>query len=372
MVFNGADRLELLIDLIATAKASLRLFFYIFAADGVGHRVLQALLDARARGVEVWLIVDGFGSSDTPEAFFEPLVEAGGVFARFNARFGTRYLLRNHQKMVIADGRSAIIGGANIQSTYFVPDQNAAHWHDILLRIDGAAVERLAAFFDAMRRWVLADKHKIRGFTRILGRRSDRSGPLRWLFNGPFSRLSPLTLSLKRDLEAGQQVEMMEAYFAPNWGMLRRLRRIERRGGRFRLISAALSDNNMTVSAARHCYRGLLKRGAQVFEWQPGPLHAKLVIVDNIVYLGSANFDMRSLFINAENMVRIEDADFADKVRHAFGIHLHHCEGISLATLDQRASPLTKLRWMLSYFIVSTVDFSVTRRFGLRRRTSRK
>ena len=85
----------------------------------------------------------------------------------------------------------------------------------------------------------------------------------------------------------------------------RRLANVEKRGGDMRLISAARSDNFATVAAARHCYRRLLRNRIRIFEYQPQMLHVKLIVADNTVYIGSANFDMRSLYINGEVMVRI-------------------------------------------------------------------
>ncbi len=92
--------------------------------------------------------------------------------------------------------------------------------------------------------------------------------------------------------------------------MLRRIYRIGQRG-EARVITAAKSDNTTTIAAARHTYWRLLRRGVQVYEYQATKLHTKLFVVDDVVHVGSANFDMRSLFLNLEMMLRINDAGFA-------------------------------------------------------------
>ncbi len=367
VAIGGAERLALLLDLISKAETSLQLFFYIFENGRVARLVLEALIDARRRNVTVCLLIDGFGSAHQGDVVFAELRAAGATFARFNPNWGRRYLLRNHQKMVVADRKRALIGGSNVADKYFADSPDGSSWHDIFLVIEGPAANRLAAYHDQLHHWMIADRARLRELTRLLASASDSSGPLRWLFNGPFNRLSPLTRQIKHDIDSAQQLEMIQAYFAPNWGMLRRLGRIAgARGGVFRLITAARSDNRTTIAAARHCYRRLLRRGTEIHEYLPQSLHMKLIVADDAVYIGSANFDMRSLFINSEIMLRVEDSRFAGKIRALIAAHLPHCDAITRDVHRARSSPLTRLSWLIGYFIVSSVDFTVTRRFNLR------
>ena len=368
VIVTGADRLNALIDMIEGAKESLRLFFYIFGDDDAGFKVQEALIDARNRGVDVTLLVDSFGTADRADSVYQPLVEAGVHFARFNPRWGRGYLLRNHQKMLIADDRKALVGGSNIVAHYFSDDPDGHSWHDLYLQIEGPAVGRLGSYFDDLRDWMAGKRQSLRALLRLLAEHSDTQGKLQWKMGGPFRRLSPLTRSIKHDIDSAKRLDMIQAYFAPNWGMLRRIGRVNRRGqGAARLITAARSDNSTTIAAARHCYRRLLTRGVEVYEYLPQMLHMKLIVADHHVYVGSANFDMRSLFINAEIMVRIDNADFAEQMRGFFAAHLSHCDAITAQEHRKRAGPLSRLRWLLAYFLVSTVDFTVTRRMNLRR-----
>ncbi len=135
-----------------------------------------------------------------------------------------------------------------------------------------------------------------------------------------------------------------------------------------RLISAARSDNLTTIFAARHCYRRLLRNRIQIYEYLPQMLHMKLIVADDIVYIGSANFDMRSLYINGEIMIRVEDAGFAEKMRGLVSAHIPYCDEITRAEHKARSTWFVRLRWLVAYFIVSTVDFTVTRMISLARR----
>src|SRR3546814_20698615 len=104
------------------------------------------------RGVDVSLIIDDFGSEDTPESFFAPLAESGVQVCRFHPRLGRRYLLRNHQKVAIADASRAIIGGFNVEDEYFMPDHPAS-WHAYGGEVEGPSIAHLADYYRALFRW---------------------------------------------------------------------------------------------------------------------------------------------------------------------------------------------------------------------------
>lgn len=353
-----------LLAVIAEARVSLRLCYYAFGNDAAGQQVCDALLAARARGVSVSLLIDGYGSEDTPDAAFAMLKGAGAHFDRFIPRWGRRFLVRNHQKMLIADDQVAVIGGSNIEAIYFADDPDGKSWHDLILVVEGPAAARLARAFDAMRRWVDGDKGTLTALNRLLDEASERSGILRWVMGGPFRRLNPLARALVRDIDKATNVDMLQAYFAPNWGFLRKLGRVAARG-RFRLITAALSDNVTTISAARHCYRRLLRSGSDIMEYSRQMLHTKLIVADDVVWIGSANFDFRSLYINTEVALRIDDAGFADQLRTLVDLHVPWSARITRDS-HRKNSPLrARLVRLLSYFIVATIDFRLTRRFTL-------
>jgi cardiolipin synthase A/B len=365
-VADAQERFELLIATIEAAREKLRLLFYIYGDGEAGRRVNDALIEARNRGVEVVLFVDGFGTKGEPDSFYAPLVDAGVRFARFFPTYGRRYLLRNHQKILIADDRYALIGGSNIEDGYYFPDRDGKCWHDMLVRIEGEAVGRLLAYFDGLDRWMSGGKSRLRLLTRLLAKHSDRAGPVRWLMGGPFKRPSPLAVALRTDVLAAKQMDMIQAYFAPNYGWLRRLSALARRG-RLRVIGAATSDNHTTIAAARHCYKRLLKGGAQVCEFLPRRLHMKLHVIDDVVYAGSANFDVRSLFLNAEIMIRIEDAALADRMRAYVNDHCAYSEIITREAHHQRSTWPMRLRWFAGYWILTALDFNLARNLNWKR-----
>ncbi len=361
---DGPKRLDALIALIDGARTSLRLLFYIFAKDISGRTVRDALARAIGRGVSVMLIIDAFGS-EADDAFFAEIIDGGATVCRFHPRFGRRYLLRNHQKLALADEKRVIVGGFNVEDSYFGTAADQA-WRDLGLLVKGPAAARLTGYYDALADWTQGRRARSRPLRNALDTWSEPDGPVRWLLGGPARRLSPWARQVKADMRVVDRLDMIAAYFAPNPGMLRRIERIARRGGQARVLTAAKSDNTATIGAARHCYRRLLRRGVRLFEYQPTKLHTKLFVADDIVYIGSANFDMRSLYLNLELMLRIEDATFAAAMRAYFEDELRQSDEVTRAEHRKRGV-IERIRWGIAYFVVAVVDYGVTRRlnFGI-------
>lgn len=366
---TGPRRLDALLALIAGATRSLRILYYIYADDETGRRVNAALAAAARRGVEVALIVDGFGS-DADHAFFQPIEAAGGSVCRFEPRIGRRYLLRNHQKLALADAETdaarIIIGGFNIEDDYFGTPADAA-WRDLGLLVEGPAAARMAGYFDALHDWTREPKGRIRRLNRALSRWSEGEGPLRWLIGGPTRRLSPWARAIRIDLRRARRADIIAGYFTPSPSLLRRLDRIGRRNKAVRIVTAAKSDNNATIAAARFTYAGLLRKGVRIFEYTPTKLHTKLYVVDDTVHVGSANFDMRSLFINLELMLRIEDAAFAAHVRTYIDGEIAASEEITPALYRERTGWWQRVKQFGAYLLVAVVDPGVSRglNFGI-------
>ena len=359
---GGAERLDALCDLIAQAQTSFRAFYYTFRQDAAGKKVRDALVCAARRGVAVTLFVDGFGS-DVGDAFCEPLTRAGGRFAVFQAKFSRRYLIRNHQKLAIADGTRAMIGGFNIEQSYFEPPGDEG-WHDLGLVIEGSAVDLLDDWFDRLDDWVARPSAQYRDIRRKVRGWGEQSGPVQLLIGGPTRGLSSWAKAIQDDLAQGTRLDMVMAYFSPPAKVLRRIGGIAK-GGEARLVMAAKSDNGATIAAARSLYHYLLERGTEIYEFTPTKLHMKIVVLDDAVYLGSANFDMRSLYVNLELMLRIEDAGLADRMRAFIADHHSVSRRITLAEHDARATLFTKVRRNLAWFLVSVVDYNVARRLNL-------
>jgi len=363
---DGPERLEGLIALIDGARESLRILYYIWLNDETGRRVRDALVAAAQRGVAVSMLLDGFGSSAATPAFFKPLSDGGARFCRFVPRWGRRYLLRNHQKLALADGRKAMVGGFNIGDEYFGTIESGA-WRDLGIVVEGPSVACLTGYFDEIFRWAETEDASIRYLRRMLSRHSIGQGAMHWLFGGPTRRLSPWARSVKRDMLRARSVDMVMAYFVPSLSMLRRLYGVARRG-RVRVVTAGKSDIRATMWAARFSYWRVLKRGVEVYEYQPTKLHSKLIIVDDAVHIGSANFDLRSLYLNLEMMLRVEDPAFAAMMRGFVEYEIADSRRITLNEHRASMTWLNRLRWGFGFFLMATADYNLARRLNFGRR----
>jgi cardiolipin synthase A/B len=359
---GGRERFEALLGLIDGAERCLKLAFYIFATDEAGARVRDALVAAARRGVDVRVIVDGFGAV-AGDAFFAALVQAGGKFCCFLPRLTRGYLIRNHQKLVVADSKVAMLGGFNVENAYFeMPGEEG--WSDLGFTVEGPVVERVDAWFDELEDWVSRPKAQFRAIRRKVLEWKGGTGPVRLLIGGPTGRLSSWARCVSEDLVAGDRLDMVMAYFSPSPRLSKRIRRIGSKG-KARLLLPAKSDHGATMRASRAYYSRLLKAGVRIWEFQPCRLHTKLIVLDDAVYLGSANVDARSLYINLEIVLYIEDAALARRLTEYVEGLLPAAEEITPAIHARRATWWNRIRWRLALFLVVAVDYTVNRRFNL-------
>ncbi len=358
---RGADRLMALTDLIESAGETLQVFYYLFDSDASGTAVRDALVAAAARGVAVDLIVDDFGN-DAGAAFFEPLTQAGGRFAIFSPKWGTRYLVRNHQKFVIADGVRVMTGGANVSDHYFDPPENNG-WCDLSVVIEGAIVEKFSEWFGLLKSWVESEEagraRRLRQLREIVRDWDGGDGPVRLLVGGPLVRRGHWAWQFRKDLTQARRLDTVSAYFSPPRSFRRQIAQVARRG-EVRMVMAGKSDIDAAIDMARLLYKRLLSAGARIFEFQPCKLHMKLLVVDDASYVGSANLDKRSLRINVELMVRIEDAAVAAQLRGLID-HLEAAsEPVTRRWYLRESTFLNRMRWRLAYWM-SLADYRVSK-----------
>ncbi|THD38232.1 MAG: phosphatidylserine/phosphatidylglycerophosphate/cardiolipin synthase family protein [Sphingomonas sp.] len=371
LITEGPERLAALLDLIAGAERSLRILYYIYVDDEAGAKVRQAMIDAARRGVAVKLIVDGLGSEHAQAArFFEPLRDAGVDVCRFVPRWGRRYLLRNHQKLALADEARVIIGGFNIQDSYFGTAEDQA-WRDLGFYIEGPSAAHLTGYFDALDQWAKEETPPLRSLRALLSKWSEPEGKTRWLFGGPTRKPSPWARAIKQDLRSAMRADLISAYFAPSPGMLRRLDRIGMRGVA-RIVLASKNDHGAAIWASRFTYAGLLRKRVEIYEYQPTKLHTKLFVIDDVVYIGSANYDIRSLYLNLELMLRIEDTAFAAHCRAYVQGEIDASERITPALYKARTSLWMRVKQAGAFFVMTVLDYNVTRSLNFGRERLRR
>jgi cardiolipin synthase len=361
----GQEIFPAMLKAIAAAQKSIRLETYIYSDGKLGRQFLVALLAAAQRGVQVQILVDALGSWLLLDDFFEPLVAGGAEVRRFNPLHLWRFGVRNHRKLLICDDATMFIGGFNVADEYD-GDGVTRGWCDVGVRIENPtlAVE-LAASFDEL--FALSDFRRnplmrLRAFKRRRKPLKKPAGEL--LLSHPGRGAGPFQTALYQDLAKAREVRIVSAYFLPTRRVRRDLMRVARRGGRVQLILAGQSDILVSQLAARSLYHRLLKAGVEIYEYQPQVLHAKLVLSDGVVYVGSSNLDIRSLNLNYELMLRLEDKTVAVEARGIFERLLKHSQRIELR--QWRKSQTFWQRWQnhWAHFLLTRIDpFVALRQF---------
>jgi cardiolipin synthase A/B len=328
---------------------------YIFSSEPPGLAFRDALVRAAARGVSVRVLLDAVGSFSLPGGFWKPLLDRGGKVNWFNPIKLGRISYRDHRKLLVCDEQTAFVGGFNIAPEYD-GDGVTKGWRDLGIEARGGLAAELAESFDIS--YARADfKHRpLYRFRKSTSRATISADNWRLLLSGPGRGYNHLKRTLATDLANAHTVQIVCAYFLPTWRLRRELERVTSRGGRVQLILAGKSDVRLSQLATRKLYRRLLKRGVEIFEYQPQVLHAKLFIVDEQVYVGSSNLDARSLNINYELLVRITDRGVVAGAREIVNEVLTHCKKVDARAWRHSRSFWTKLMEEWAYLLLARLD----------------
>ena len=360
---SGSAAFQRMMTLLDSAHASIRCETYIWGDDAVGARFLAALTRAAIRGVRVRVLVDGAGSSALPGHYWQTLQAAGGTVHVFNPLTFRHFSLRNHRKLLLVDDTVAITGGFNIAADYD-GDGIASGWRDFGLELsDPAALLQLSTSFDSLfadhlvRHWLLRHLHQ-RPLSRPLFYK--QPGPV--LFSGPRLVRNQFSRQLLATLRHARHVRIASAYFVPGFRLRQALRAVALRGGTVELLLAGKTDVPIAQYAARSLYGPLLKAGVRIWEYQPQILHAKLALLDDSVFIGSANLDARSLAINYELTVHIHSTRLAAEAGATFKTDLLQSKAITNEGWKKTRTWFARLRGTLARFLITQVDPWVARR----------
>lgn len=339
---NGNAFYEVELAAIASAQRSVNLEAYIFKHSAIGARFLTTMTKKARDGVHVNVVLDAFGSAGATRAFLSPLLEAGGKVRWYNRPAWHRLTYmgnRTHRELLIVDGEVGFIGGAGIADQWYEGANRRPRWRDTMVQLEGEAVSNLQATF--AENWLAASGELLAGeayFPEI----SCTSNTLAMVINStPTVGGSTRARMLFQLLLASAQksISITTPYFLPDHGLKSELcRAIEERGVRVRILVPGLkSDHLLTRSTSRGGYGALLKAGAEIYEYQPAMIHAKVLCVDGLwSVVGSANFDNRSFGINDEVNLAVQDAAFAERLEADMAADLRESRRVSLEEWKRR------------------------------------
>jgi cardiolipin synthase len=356
---TGAEAVVQMLSSIEAARDSVRMEMYIFHESDTAEKFREALVDAAQRQVHVRVMIDALGSMSLPDSFWDPLRAVGGEIRRFNPLKLMRLGFRDHRKMLVCDELVAFVGGFNVGKEYEGDGINCG-WCDVGIRLEGRLAHALATAFDELFAHADFRFKPLRQLRRTRRSKMVKLPEGRLLLSGP-GRNNPVKRALRIDLKNAKQVQIICAYFLPTWALRRSLTRLARRGAKVQIILPAKTDVPLSLFAARSCYNRLLAAGVEIYEYQPQILHAKLMLIDDLVYVGSANLDARSLHINYELLLRLPNIDLAAKGREIFNAKLSYCKRIEWQAWRKSRTLWERIRARFAYWVLAHLDVAVAR-----------
>ncbi len=330
---DGPATYQAMFRAIKAAKDHINIQSYIIDDDEVGHQFAALLMQQQSQGVQVNLIYDSIGALGTEKSFFDRLTQAGIAVLEFNpinpltVKKPWELNHRDHRKLLVVDGHTAILGGINISSVYstgsFIkrsraPVDPARGWRDTDIQIDGPVVAEFQKLFidtwTKQRGKPLAPKEY---FPPLAPRGKDIVRAIGSTPDDPFS-LIYLTL-ISAITNAEKQVLLTNAYFVPDPQLVDALLGAAGRGVDVRLILPSHSDSATVLFASRSHYAKLLAGGVKIYERHGALLHAKTALVDGVwSVVGSSNLDWRSALDNDEINAVILGREYGQQMQAAF------------------------------------------------------
>ena len=336
---NGAT-LHAMVEAIASAKATIDCSSYIYWPGETTNRFSEAFIERARAGVEVNLVLDGYGSAKLDEAHLERLRRGGVNVSIFRPpRWYTLKKLNNrmHRRIMIVDGVLAFAGGVGIADVWTGDAQDPEHWRETHLRIEGPAVLELFGAF--LENWteatggILTGSHvgEIEPFDDGVALQVTRSTP-----TGAATAATELFYTAIAG--ARRRVWLTTAYFAPDRTFEDVLCEAARRGVDVRiLVNGREVDKEVARQAGRRSYGKLLEAGVRIFEYDRTMLHAKgLIVDDRWANVGSGNFDSRSFDLDLEVNVAVLDPELVQELGSHFLEDLEVSREIDRQTWKQR------------------------------------
>ncbi len=323
---DGGGVLQAMIEDIKRAEETVYMEFYIWYNGGVADDVLKAVLAARNRGVVVRVLLDSVGSKDFLKSEACAHARKAGVeiiealpAGIFRAVF-RRQDLRLHRKIVIVDGCIAYTGSLNlVDARYFKQDAGVGEWVDMMVRVQGPAVEVLATTFLAD--WDIETSDRQIDLNQDSGvKRLPADGPamVQVVPSGPgFYPDAIYQLLLTVIYSAREELIITTPYFVPDDALYEALRTAAARGVKVTVVLPARNDSWLVRYASRYYFDSLLSAGVRIMRFNAGLLHAKTISVDReFCLVGSVNFDMRSVWLNHEVTLFVYNHRFTDQLRY--------------------------------------------------------
>jgi cardiolipin synthase len=353
VIENGENFYEAELDAMRHARHSIDIEAYIFHKGKLTDQVLNVLTERARAGVHVNLVMDSLGSFSTRKDYFKPLKQAGGHVEWYHRlRLHNWFITNNrtHREITLIDGSIAFLGGAGYADWWRFGTKGEARWRDTMVRVQGDAVRGLQGAF--VENWLESSGQILDGpdYFPQLSRDPGNITALVVTSTPSSSVGSTRARVLFQTLVAAAQksIYITTPYFLPDKSMREELVRASKRGVKIRVIAPGKhADHTMTRSSGRSAYGDLLQAGAEIYEYEPSMIHAKITIVDDLwSVVGSTNFDNRSFGLNDEINLAILNEQIASKLTRDFEEDAARSELVTLDRWKQRSIFERMLEWV--------------------------
>lgn len=331
ILVDGSNFLPLMLDAINSARETMLLEMYLIESGSVVDRFITALLDAAERNVQAYLLLDDYGAIGLKQRDRERLEHRNIHIAYYNRLHShstlqnlyrifllhqEHVLYRNHRKLLLLDGQTAFVGGTGLVDEFDPPGHPEMQWRETMIRIQGPVVADWQQLFTTT--WNQSTAQALSLPDINPGEHADDQRGR--ITVNDIERYSEVMLSLTRHIaHARHRVWFATAYFLPRWRIRRALKRAAKSGVDVRLLlPGPITDHPAVRYISHRLYGQLMKNGVRIFEYQPRFFHAKSVLCDDWVAIGSSNFDRWNLRWNLEANQEIIDEVVARQFKEMF------------------------------------------------------
>lgn len=358
LVHSGEDYFLRMKNIIGNAKEEIHLQTYIFENDETGRSVAASLIKAAKRHVKVYLLLDAYGSANLPDIFTQDLIQHGISLRFYSPLFSVNNFYvgrRMHHKILVADGKTALIGGINIADKYH-GSQDSQPWLDYAVQLQCPAARGLqnlckSVFFK--KKALIKIKPVFHEAENDLVRIIQND----WLAG----KTEVCDAYFNAILHAEKEIVIAGSYFLPGRRLSGALKKACNRGIKTTLILSGISDVPLIRRAATHLYSSFLRRDMILYEWNKSVLHSKAAVVDNKwATVGSFNLNSLSCYGSIEMNVEVYSSRFAGALGYDFNNVISQSRQITFSTLKKKSGIGNRIANWFSYQIVRTILFFLT------------
>jgi cardiolipin synthase len=346
LLVNGENKFPEVLIALKQAKNHIHLEYYIYQDDEIGREIEQILIQKAKEGVAVRFIYDDFGSRSIRRTLAHRLNENGVKaypFLRiYFIALANRLNYRNHRKIIVIDGKTAFVGGINVDDRYInkTDQKKKTFWRDTHIRIDGPGIQYLQYLFFCD--WNFCSDEKLHpdhhffpleNMLEVTGKKIVQIAA-----SGPDSGAPAILFSILQAIGlATKEILITTPYFIPGDGLLDALTIASLSGVKVKILVPGISDSILVNAAARSYYVDLMRRGVEIYLYNKGFVHAKTMVTDNkIAMVGTANMDSRSFDLNFEVNAIVYDQEIAEELSNIFYEDLKNAEKIDLSVWRRR------------------------------------